>query len=111
MASVQLIRPGGAQCKGFGPCDGYYISVAAVVLVPFSLSWFLDFSYLLALHGDASTDIEAAYAVGGLPPLLPLDTMVRKSEKAIWYLPLTVWPPWWLAWETGEAGGCSVGVF
>ena len=50
-----------------------------------------------------SSEIEAAYAVGGLPPVRNSATMVSKCQKTI-CKSLTIWPLWWLAWIAGKAG-------
>ena len=62
-------------------------------------SWFF-------LHDATSSEIEAAYAVGGLPPVRNSAAMVSKCEKTI-CKSLTVWPLWWLAWIAGKAGAWS----
>ena len=58
--------------------------------------------FWISLFCVISTEIEAAYAVGRLPPILSGAVLVSKSENANCNS-LTAWPPRWLAWRAGKA--------
>ena len=81
----------------------------ALTLMPHSLLlvqiqlFYYTFGSWFFLHDATSSEIEAAYAVGGLPPVRNSAAMVSKCEKTI-CKSLTVWPLWWLAWIAGKAG-------
>ena len=57
----------------------------------------------ISLFGAISTEIEAAYAVGQLPPIPSSAALVSKSENTNCNS-LTVWPLRWLAWRAEKAG-------
>ena len=77
----------------------------SLLLVQIQLFYYTFGSWFF-LHDATSSEIEAAYAVGGLPPVRNSAAMVSKCEKTI-CKSLTVWPLWWLAWIAGKAGAWS----
>ena len=96
--------------QGCGPvvCAMAYaltLMTHSLLLVQIQLFYYTFGSWFF-LHDAISSEIEAAYAVGGLPPVRNSAAMVSKCEKTI-CKSLTVWPLWWLAWIAGKAGAWS----